>query len=28
VLGMLQDYSLGWIKRAVLPYADLERETR
>ena len=28
VLGMLQDYSLGAIKRAVLPYADLEREAR
>ena len=28
VFGMLQDYSLGALKRAVLPYADLEREAR
>jgi NitT/TauT family transport system permease protein len=28
VFGMLQDYSLGALKLAVLPYADLEREAR
>jgi hypothetical protein len=27
-LGMLQDYGIGALKRALLPYAELSRQAR